>query len=111
MRSLLAITFIRAILPLAPIMLLSACGSCEEYASQYSCDFVIKKANYDVYYWRNVSSGNESDNRYIGSTVGLEACKGIAMAHASAIGEEWNERAYVCGLMKDGNLMEKHRLL
>jgi len=91
-------------------MLLSACGGCEEYSSEYSCEFIITKANYDVYYWRNVAANDESDNRYIGSTVGLEACKGIAMAHASAIGEEWNERAYICGLVKDDKLMEKHRL-
>lgn len=95
----------------ALILVLTSCGKCEEYASEYSCDYVIKEATYDVYYWHNLEDDNEADNEFIGSSIGLEACKNLAMNHAYAIKEEWNDRAYVCGLIEDGNLMEKHRLL
>ena len=86
-------------------------GSCDEYASDYSCKFVIERANYEVYYWRNVGDGNPNDEFPIGRVVGLRECKNIAMQHAAAIGEVWNDRAYICVLVDDGRFMEKHRLL
>lgn len=97
-------------LPLFLVALLTGCG-CDEYASQYSCDYVVNQATYEVWYWKNVFQGNEDDNIYIGSTVGLPECKSVAVNYADSIHEEWNERSYVCVLMKDGSRQEKHRLL
>jgi len=86
-------------------------GGCEKYASKYSCRYVLEKADYEVYYWRNVQDDNEDDNRPIGRIVGLRACKDSALRYAALIDEPWNERAYVCVLVEDGLYMEKHRLL
>lgn len=86
-------------------------GSCTEYASQYSCSYVENDADYQVWYWRNVEADNEVDDTFIGHAKGLEMCEGNAKAFAAAIGENFNERAYICGLMDDGKLMEKHRFL
>jgi hypothetical protein len=86
-------------------------SGCEKYASKFSCSYVEKKATYDVYYWRNVSDGDAEDEKLIGSTVGLAQCKNVAIAHANYIHERWNERAYICMLVKDGRNLEKHRLL
>ena len=84
-------------------------SGCEEYASQYSCDYVKNKASYDVYYWRNVRNGDPSDEGYIASVTGLSACRNSAMSYARSKNEEWNYRSYICALKKDGRLMEKHR--
>jgi hypothetical protein len=86
-------------------------SGCEKYASKYSCDYVINKANYDVYYWRNLNENDPKDNFYIASTTGLSACRDVAISYARSIKENWNSRAYVCVLKKDGKSMEKHRLL
>lgn len=86
-------------------------SGCDKYASKFSCSYVEKKAKYDVYYWRNVSEGDEEDEKLIGATVGLAQCKNMAIAHANYIHERWNERAYICMLVKDGRNLEKHRLL
>ncbi len=85
-------------------------SGCEKYASKFSCSYVENKASYDVYYWRNVSDGNAADERLIGSVTGLANCRNMAISHASAINERWNERSYICMLKKDGRNMEKHRL-
>lgn len=85
-------------------------SGCEKYASKFSCSYVENKASYDVYYWRNVSDGNAEDERLIGSVTGLANCRNMAISHASAINERWNERSYICMLKKDGHNMEKHRL-
>ena len=86
-------------------------SGCDRYASKYSCDYVEKKATYDVWYWFNVRAGNEQDNRYIGTTTGLDACRATAVnyhqVHESF--RNWNSRSYICILMKDGTRMEKHR--
>jgi hypothetical protein len=85
-------------------------SGCEKYASKYSCDYVEKKATYEVYYWINVSDGNEIDNKYVGLTVGLRNCRDMAINYSTAVKDRWTERSYICALMKDGNRMEKHRL-
>jgi hypothetical protein len=84
-------------------------SGCEKYASKFSCSYVENKATYDVYYWRNVSDGNASDERLIGSVTGLANCRNMALSHASTINERWSERSYICMLKKDGRNMEKHR--
>lgn len=86
-------------------------SGCEKYASKYSCSYVENKANYDVYYWRNVYEGNPDDDRYIGSVVGIRECVNFAASYAARIQEPWNERSYICVLKKDGVNMEKHRYL
>ena len=86
-------------------------SGCEKYSSNFSCGYVEKKASYDVYYWRNVSEGNDEDQKLIGSTVGLAQCKNMAISHAGYIRETWNDRSYICMLVKDGKNLEKHRLL
>ena len=84
-------------------------SGCDDYASRYSCDYVKTKASYDVYYWRNVQRNNPSDENYIASVTGLSACRDSAISYAHSIKEEWNNRSYICVLMKDGRSMEKHR--
>ena len=86
-------------------------SGCDKYASKYSCSYVEKKANYDVYYWFDVSAGNAEDEKFIGSTVGLPACKSLAMSYARSHNQRWNDRSYICVLKKDGRNMEKHRLM
>ena len=85
-------------------------SGCEKYASKYSCDYVEKKATYEVYYWINVSDGDEKDNKFIGTTVGLLSCRDKAIGYSKSINDKWTERAYICALMKNGNRMEKHRM-
>ncbi len=84
-------------------------SGCEKYASKYSCNYVENKANYQVYYWINVYEGDEKDNKYIGSTVGLNNCRDMAVAYGNTVRDRWTERSYICVLIKDGNKMEKHR--
>ena len=85
-------------------------SGCDKYSSKYSCDYVEKKATYEVYYWINVSNGDEKDNKYIGSIVGLQNCRDMAIRYSNTIKDRWSERSYICALMKDGNRMEKHRI-
>lgn len=85
-------------------------SGCDKYASRYSCDYVENKALYDVYYWKNVSRSNPSDEIYIGSVTGLSSCEASAISFGRSIGERWNNRSYICVLKKDGRSMEKHRL-
>jgi len=89
----------------------SGFGSCDKYASDYSCGYVVDRADYEVFYWRNLLENNPDDDRPIGRVVGLRACKDTAIRYSAAIDEPWNDRAYVCVLVKDGSYMEKHRLL
>jgi hypothetical protein len=86
-------------------------GPCDRYASEYSCSYVIENADYEVFYWRNVGDDDASDERPIGRVKGLRDCKDAALRYSASINEPWNERAYVCVLVKDGEYMEKHRLL
>lgn len=86
-------------------------SGCDKYASRYSCTYVVEKANYDVYYWQRVYAGNPSDERRIGSTIGLAACRDFAIDYSRQVREVWNERSYICMLVKDGKNMEKHRLM
>lgn len=88
----------------------AACG-CEEYASNYSCSYVVDKAEYEVWYWENLERDDGSDEKYIGRAVGLAMCENNARAHAASIDEPFNYRAYICVLMDDGERMEKHRYL
>ncbi len=85
-------------------------SGCDKYASKFSCNYVEKKATYDVYYWRNVYEGNPEDEKYIGSAIGLSQCRDMAVAHSNFIKERWTERSYICMLKKDGRSLEKHRL-
>ncbi len=89
----------------------SGYGSCDEYASEYSCGYVVDRADYEVFYWENLQAQNAEDERAIGRVVGLRECKNVAMRHAALIREVWNERAYICVLVDDGAFVEKHRLL
>lgn len=84
-------------------------SGCEKYASKYSCGYVEEKAAYEVYYWSNVTDGNEADNKFVGSVVGLKNCRDFAMGYSRRVNDQWSERSYICALMKDGNRMEKHR--
>ena len=84
---------------------------CAKYSSEYNCSYLEDRAEYEVWYWRRVEDDNEENNKPIGSAVGLRMCEGNARTHAALIGEEFNYRAYICILMKDGQRMEKHRLL
>ncbi len=86
-------------------------SGCDKYASEFSCKYVVEKATYDVYYWRNVFDDNENDETYIGTTTGLLNCKNLAVSYAFRIREDWNERSYICILKKDGVNYEKHRYL
>lgn len=106
-RTIKSATMIAFALPLVSCNL----GSCEKYASNYSCAYVIDRAEYEVWYWRNVTDDNEADNQMIGRAQGLRMCENTARAYAAAIGEPFNYRAYMCHLMRDGVLMEKHRFL
>lgn len=94
-------------------LLLVGCDliSCAEYVSDYSCNYVINSAEYEVWFWRNLSSDNEADNQMIGRAQGLRMCENTARAYAAAIGEPFNYRAYICHLIEDGVLMEKHRFI
>ena len=83
-------------------------SGCDKYASKYSCGYVENKASYDVYYWHNLN--NKSSEIYIGSTIGLSACRDSAVDYINSINARWNNRAYICVLMDDGNSVEKHRL-
>jgi hypothetical protein len=85
-------------------------SGCDRYASKYSCEYVEKRATYEVYYWINVSDGDERDNKYVGTTVGLQSCRDMAIGYSRSVKDRWTERSYICALMKDGNRMEKHRL-
>jgi hypothetical protein len=85
-------------------------SGCDKYASKFSCNYVEKKATYDVYYWRDVFAGNPEDEKYISSAIGLSQCRDMAISHANYIKERWSERAYICMLKKDGLSLEKHRL-
>lgn len=71
----------------------------------------MNRAEYEVWYWRNLENDEESDNTYLGRAIGLRMCEANARAFAEAIAEPFNYRAYVCVLMDDGRRMEKHRLL
>lgn len=109
---------VRLGMPLVPLtiaasLLLNGCGigGCSKYASQYSCSYVENDADYEVWYWRQLDRDDEADNKMIGRAKGLHMCEENAMAFAAAVGEEFIARAYICVLMKDGNRMEKHRLL
>ena len=96
---------------------------CEQYASRFSCDYVINKASYTVFYWKDVKKDNPDDERYVGDAVGLANCRDIAInAHRvemeyrkrnwknwSDSDDNWSERSYICMLTKDGRNLEKHR--
>jgi hypothetical protein len=86
-------------------------SGCDKYSSKFSCKYVVEEATYDAYYWKNVSDGDESDEKYIGTTTGLLNCKNLALNYSHMINEEWNYRSYICILKKDGVNYEKHRYL
>ena len=86
-------------------------SGCDQYASEYSCEYVEKKATYQVWYWFNVRDGDKEDDRYIGTATGLGACRATAFRYhqANESFRSWNPRSYICILMKDGKKAEKHR--
>lgn len=92
---------------------LSSCGvaGCSSYASDYSCAFVLNRAEYEVWYWSHLDKDDEKDNVLIGRAIGIRMCEENARAFAAAVGEAFDQRAYICVLMQDGERMEKHRLL
>lgn len=84
---------------------------CDAYASKYSCNYVVEKATYDVYYWFNVSEGVPEDEKLIGTVKGLSTCLNYATRYASIHNQAWSSRSYICMLKRDGKNMEKHRYL
>ncbi len=82
-------------------------SGCSKYASEFSCKYVVEKATYDVFYTKDYL-GTE---RRIGATVGLLNCKNIALGYSAQINDDWDERKYICVLVKDGTYLEKHRLI
>ena len=86
-------------------------SGCDRYASSYSCEYIEKKAEYEVWYWFNVAEGNANDERYIGTATGLSNCQSVARSYhrMNESLRPWNSRSYICILMKDGVRMEKHR--
>ena len=94
----------------AGALLLGGCG-CDEYASKYSCSYVIDEAEYEVWYWEHVERDDGADEKYIGRAIGLSMCLHNARAYAASIGEPFSYREYICVLMDDGRRMEKHRYL
>jgi len=86
-------------------------SGCDQYASKFSCSYLLEKASYDVYYWHNLSNNDDNDEKLIGHTTGLLNCKNYAVNYASSIHEDWNDRAYICMLVKDGANLEKHRYI
>ena len=85
-------------------------SGCDKYASKYSCSYVEEKASYNVYYWHQVHKGDPNDELYIGTVKGLSACRNLAVNYSLSINSQWNNRSYICILMKDGMSMEKHQL-
>lgn len=105
---------VRNVLPIGLMVIATSCSpitSCEKYASEFSCYYVTDLATYDVLYWKNVKADNPDDEQVIGTVKGLRACKAMAQGHSTGIGEDWNERSYICALVDDGGYAEKHRLL
>ena len=106
---------LRSFIVAALYLAVGACSggleSCSEYASEYSCNFVENEAEYEVWYWRNLSPDNEDDETPIGHAKGLKMCEGNAQAFAVAVGENFYSRAYICVLIDKGRRMEKHRML
>ncbi|AHE52330.1 hypothetical protein NX02_02860 [Sphingomonas sanxanigenens DSM 19645 = NX02] len=100
----------RAFASLVSGIVLSACG-CSKYASEYSCSYVENRADYEVWYWQHLQADDEKDNQMIGHATGIQQCEDNARAFAGAIGETFQDRAYICVLMVDGQRMEKHRNL
>lgn len=86
-------------------------SGCDEYASEYSCTYVTEKATYEVWYWFNVGENNSDDDKFIGTAVGLDSCRNVAMMYhrQNESFRPWNSRSYICILMEDGRRMEKHR--
>jgi len=90
-------------------------SGCSYYASKFSCEYVINKASYDVYYWRYLNSDNSE--RYVDTVTGLINCHDAAIsAHNEANHRmnqdlEWSDRMYICMLKKDGRNLEKHRYI
>ena len=86
-------------------------SGCDEYASEYSCKYVTDKATYEVWYWLNVEENNPDDDKFIGTAVGLSACRTRALAYYGQHEnfKPWNDRSYICALMDEGRRMEKHR--
>ena len=84
-------------------------SGCDKYASDFSCEYVEKKATYDVYYWKNVYENNPADERFIGSVVGINACRDLSRSYSVRVNDAWTEWSYICMLTKDGKNLEKHR--
>lgn len=86
-------------------------SGCDRYASNYSCEYVEKKAVYEVWYWTNVEANDPKDDHFIGTAIGLSNCRDRAISYhrAKESYKPWNSRSYICVLMKDGKRMEKHR--
>lgn len=86
-------------------------SGCERYASKYSCEYIEKKAVYEVWYWSNVEANDPKDDHFIGTAIGLSNCRDRAISYhrVKESYKPWNSRSYICILMKDGKRMEKHR--
>ena len=99
----------------ALLLMATACSpitSCEKYASDFSCKYVTEQATYEVLYWKNLQAEDPKDERVIGTVKGLIACKSMAQGFSASMDEEWNDRSYICALVKkNGGYAEKHRLL
>ena len=85
-------------------------SGCEKYASKFSCTYVEEKATYEVFYWLRLQENNPANEQFVGLAEGLSGCRNMAISYSIAMKEQWNERAYICALLKDGRRLEKHRL-
>jgi hypothetical protein len=101
--------FVLALAGLVYYFFFSDYSGCDKYASKFSCDYVEKKATYDVYYWKSVYENNPSDERYIGTVVGIDACRDLSRGYSVRVKDSWTERSYICMLNKEGENLEKHR--
>lgn len=72
--------------------LVSACG-CSKYASSYSCSYVEKRADYEIWYWRKVADDDENDNVMIGHATGIRQCEDNARAFAAAVNDSFSSRS------------------
>lgn len=92
-------------------MIFNIQSGCNKYSSRFDCEHIETKANYEVWYWRNVMKGDGRDNEMIGMAKGLLECRDTATRYGRLIHDQWTERSYICALVKDGQRLEKHRLI
>lgn len=96
---------------------------CQDYASDFSCDYIENKATYDVYYWKNLDSDADSNEVYIGQVVGLDNARNLAInyheklqqslkkRHPDHVMVPWSDRMYIGMMLGPNGERQKHRYL